>query len=150
MNITELLRESHCDKRNWGNGPWQDEPDKLHFVDNETDMDCLIVRNGGGSLCGYVAVEPGHSMHDKHYDEVPVDANGGLTYSDLCQEDGKICHVPRVGHAHNVKWFGFDCAHSGDVSPAYKREVHFPDERYRTLNYVMNEVLSLAQQLKAL
>jgi hypothetical protein len=59
-------------------------------------------------------------------------------------------------------WFGFDCAHSGDLSPKLEalKIVHnlsprraspiFGADVYRNLDYVRGECTSLARQLKAL
>lgn len=65
-----------------------------------------------------------------------------------------ICRIPEEGRTDNVWWFGFDCAHSGDLSDmAYRntmrdREQSYEDS-YRTVDYVKREVGRLAQQLAA-
>lgn len=64
-----------------------------------------------------------------------------------------ICHTPEPGEPDMMWWFGFDCAHSGDVSPA--REARCGGmaggyESYRTLRYVQNQCAKLAQQLKGM
>lgn len=127
-------------------GPWHDEPDKAHWVDEATGLDCLIVRNHLGALCGYVGVPPAHPWHGKDYDDVYVDVHGGLTYADRCQEDEEhgICHLPEPGRPDDVWWLGFDCAHSGDLVPGVGRVS--PYETYRDLNYVRDEVAGLARQ----
>lgn len=147
------------DKSSWGPGPWQDEPDKMQWVDPETDLDCLIVRSPGvtGALCGYVGVPPGHPAHGAHYDSVDVDVHGGLTYAALCQEslpeDRGVCHVPAPGRPADVYWLGFDCAHAWDLAPAMaSREFALdlspvPGEVYRDIAYVTGEVTRLARQL---
>lgn len=57
------------DKASWGPGPWHDEPDKIQWVDEETGLDCLIVRNHGGALCGYVGVPDGHPAYGVGYSD---------------------------------------------------------------------------------
>lgn len=37
---------------------WDQEPDRKHWV--QQGLDCLIVRNLMGALCGYVGVPPSH------------------------------------------------------------------------------------------
>jgi hypothetical protein len=75
------------DKSTWGNGAWQNEPDKIQWVDEATNLDCLMVRNPhGGFWCGYVGVPEGHPAFAKEYEHVDVNAHGGLTYSDFCTE----------------------------------------------------------------
>ena len=124
------------------------EPDKAVWTDEKTGYVCMIHRNSGGALCGYVAVEPGHPWFEKDYDDVPADAHGGLTFASHCQknatEENGICHVPEPGKPDNVWWLGFDCAHRGDLCPAYE----WRDGTYRDFNYVKNEVENLARQAK--
>ena len=160
------------DKGDWGPGEWQHEPDKIQWVDEETDLDCLIVRGPSGALCGYVGVPPEHACHGAHYDRIRVrdedgdqdwpDVHGGLTYADICQEGDDesvgICHVPLEGRSADVWWLGFDCAHSGDICPRHEatnREYGLPSlsscmpfpSSYRTVAYVRRQVQALARQL---
>lgn len=152
------------DKSDWGPGPWQDEPDKIHWIDPDTDLDCLMVRNpSGGNWCGYVAVTEGHPFFGRDYDECHavgdeyLDVHGGLTYSDFCADTDDhsrfICHVPEPGRPDRVWWLGFDCAHLFDLSPGYAARYPQwpvgPDEVYRDQPYVEAEVRSLARQIKA-
>jgi len=184
------------DKSAWGGGPWDDEPDKVQWIDKETDLDCLIVRNRGGALCGYVGVPPSHPWFEKGYDDVDVSVHGGLTFSDTCNESTRaaweraradlprwraeaakypkgdaaqlikrfepfaddydgwamyhqsvaICHIPAPGRPE-VWWFGFDCAHCMDISPAHAAFGYSDGEFYRDIEYVKSEVASLARQL---
>lgn len=63
-----------ADKTDWGDGPWQGEPDKRQWQDKTTGLPCLMVRGPSGSWCGYVGVPPGHAAHGLHYDGEPADA----------------------------------------------------------------------------
>lgn len=136
-------------------GPWTEEPNKATWVDDETDLDCMIVRNRAGALCGYVGVPPEHPLHGVdygQYNKVSVLVHGDLTYSDSCQEEGTICHVPLEGRSHDIWWFGFDCGHADDLVPAFV-ELDSPllnSGIYRNWEYVVNEVTDLARQLKEL
>jgi hypothetical protein len=60
-----------------------------------------------------------------------------------------ICHVAAPGEPDPVWWFGFDCAHSGDICPSHTRYSFgsFGDEEYRTISFVEDECRSLARQL---
>lgn len=119
-------------------GQWMNEPDKVHWIDPDTDLDCLAVRNPMGAWCGYVGLPPGHRFHGIGYDECTekcsedwcyehspneaVEVHGGLTYSAACSESDEgegfgICHVPLPGRPHDVWWLGFDCNHGCDSSP---------------------------------
>lgn len=64
-------------------------------------------------------------------------------------EQRAICHRPEPGEPDGVWWFGFDCAHSGDLSPRREFEPLFNDGSYRDIEYVTEQVRSLAQQLRA-
>jgi hypothetical protein len=138
-------------------GPWDNEPDKAQWIDEATGLDCLIVRNHFGGLCGYVGVQPGHEWHGVEYGVPDVDVHGGLTFADLCQEgaeDGPgVCHIPEPGRPANVWWLGFDCGHYMDIQPAMIEE-DFPygdmwglKPAYRTFEYVQQECAGLAKQV---
>lgn len=150
-------------KKDLPEGPWQLEPDKMQWEDPETKLPCLIVRNHSGNLCGYVGVAEGHPFYEKRYSDVSPEpaCHGGLSFSNFCQEDPEgICHLPEPGEPDKVWWFGFDCAHGGDIIPSFLRlEIqelgikHFTGknpymhETYKDILYVKNEVRLLAKQL---
>lgn len=142
---------TYLDRSNWPKGEWSGEPDKMQWQDAETGLPCLIVRNRGGALCGYVGVSQGHPYFERGYDDCNVDAHGGLTFADFCQPYGEnneqgICHVVDEGENERVWWLGFDCAHLGDVTPAYDYS-HGWESSYKGVEYVRGEVRQLAAQL---
>jgi hypothetical protein len=142
-------------------GPWDDEPDKAQWVDPATGLDCLVVRNRMGALCGYVGVPPGHPWHGLDYSGVHAQVHGGLTYSAACtgDEEAGVCHVPEPGRPEDVWWLGFDCCHGMDLMPymvaleAEHDELRgigsFPGMCYKTFAYVQGEIAQLAQQAAA-
>lgn len=151
MTTKVLEWEDLVDKSSWGEGVWQDEPDKILWVDPKTDYLCMVVRGSSrmGHLCGYVGVPEDHPDHGKHYDKVDVNVHGGLTFAG----DG-------VGHPlfedrfasrddDNVWWLGFDCAHCFDYKPGFPIELRnmMRGEEYRDLEYTKEEVTGLAGQL---
>lgn len=212
------------DRSKWGSGPWDQEPDKVQWKDEQTGLPCLMVRNHGGAWCGYVGVSEGHPLfakeysacvfpekHDDHeakddgwhYNCSPqgfLSAHGGITFANFCSthteedftgwqkrmEDSRaeaakypigdaarrlrewahvltdytawkekcqavgICHLPEAGEPERVWWFGFDCSHSGDVSPGYERSFSYGGDSYKDADYVRSEVAALAKQLAAL
>lgn len=165
----ERVEYRTIDKSSWGIGPWQDEPDKMQWQDEETGLPCLIVRGPVGALCGYVGVAEGHPWHGHEYskplrpaeageDEWMVDSpesrirvHGGLTFSAFCRESDDeskgICHRPAPGEPDHVWWFGFDCAHCDDHSPLMKSL--YGDDIYRNVEYVQEQCRELARQLAA-
>lgn len=167
MTDTAERTYTTIDKTAWPRGPWDDEPDKAQWVDEATGLDCLLVRNRLGALCGYVGVPPVHPWHGQDYgakvvepadDGDPrggeidsiIDVHGGLTYANACQEDEAesegICHVPAPGRPADVWWFGFDCGHYRDFAPGYAIRFDIGGT-YRDLDYVRGEIASLAAQL---
>lgn len=177
IKLKNLKEYRFRDKAGWGEGPWQSEPDKMQWIDEETDLDCLIVRGPSGALCGYVGVTEAHPFFEKDYSAEPgpgdMDVHGGVTFTDMCQETNKehgVCHVPAAGRSDHIWWIGFDCAHAWDHCPKFDSgfsapgdlgalcrkvsdAVDFdPDEEhttYKDLDYVMNEICQLAKQVKA-
>lgn len=141
--------EERCrDSRELPPGPWDDEVDKMQWLDEKTGLPCLIVRGPLASLCGYVGVGRDHPWYGVEYsqsctrcegkgktwcDHSPdsnIGVHGGLTFSGFCRtEEGDhgICHVVEPGEEAVVWWFGFDTAHAGDLIPgmiATLTEVH--------------------------
>lgn len=147
----EYREYTTMDRTGWPVGPWDDEPDKVQWQDDETGLPCLAVRNGMGAWCGYVGVDESHPMHGKDYDDVDVEVHGGLTFAGTCQpttdESVGICHTPGEGEPDHVWWLGFDCAHAGDEVPDLIRHGLHSDGTYRTLDYVRSECRNLARQL---
>jgi hypothetical protein len=80
-----------------------------------------------------------------HAPESMFSAHGGLTYSAECNDH--VCH--KTDDGDHVWWFGFDCAHSDDMSPAWNNLGGFARKgMYRTAEYVEQECISLAKQIK--
>ena len=142
------------DRSKWGKGEWDNEPsDKLVWVDKETELDCMMVRNHAGAWCGYVGVKPSHFLFGVDYNELSwgvFDVHGGLTYSDACQ--GHICHTTE--DEDHVHWFGFDCFHNCDQAPAGESDLldilfrpKGDGKSYCNQTFVIGQVTSLAKQI---
>ncbi len=150
-------------KADWGPGPWQNEPDKVEWVDEATGLHCRILRGLVGSFCGYVGVPEEHPAWGMLYDHYvyvenegvewwrrhvtqrvqykinDIQVHGGLTYANEHVDD-------------DLWWFGFDCSHTYDYMPGMTKYVleSAQGDTYRDLAYVTVQVLSLAQQLAAI
>lgn len=152
IEFAERYTDAH-DRSNWRSGPWSDEPeDKVVWVDEATDLDCMAVRNTFGVWCGYVGVPPGHRFHGVDYGEVDVRVHGGLTFSGACSPSPKgpqegICHLEQDGRPGSVWWLGFDCNHAWDIAPGADFGMPMPGSEYRDLGYVVGECQSLAEQV---
>lgn len=141
-------------RKSWGKGPWENEPDRLLW--KSQGFDCLINRNPLGSWCGYVGLPKGHLLYGAHYNELydrnlQIEVHGGLTYSEYCQ--GDICHPHSDEDEGPTFWLGFDCAHAGDLVPSLQDSSLPKGLRsmqgiiYRDIEYVRGEVENLARQL---
>jgi|1185.fasta_scaffold22100_3 hypothetical protein len=148
-----MLRDDKLSK--FGEGPWVDEADRLEF--EACGLPCLITRNPLlGTMCGYVAVPPGHPLHGVSYRvaSAALDVHGGVNYSQRC--DDEVCHKAKPGEPDDVWWFGFHCACGWDLLPYMSkwlgcpRDGHGDLQNYRDLNFVRVECESLAVQLAAL
>lgn len=141
------------DRTGWPPGPWDDEPDRIEWIDEATGQPCLMRRNGFGVWCGYTAVNPGHPLHGVSYtelwdnDTISLDVHGGITYTDFCADE--ICHVPQPGEPDDVFWWGFDCGHYYDTAPGMVAKGYppYPNSVYRDVAYVREQVTHLARQL---
>lgn len=140
------------DRSRWGRGPWDEEPDREEW--RSYGFPCLVRRGGSGSWCGYVAVPPGHPWHGKGYSELydedrAPDVHGGLTFAGPCS--GEICHVPAPGEPDDMWWHGFDCAHSGDISPLFSDRYPSlgPYDTYKDIGYAKRQTERLAKQAAA-
>ena len=163
------------DRSGWGEGPWDAEDiDKMVWVDSDTDLDCMIVRNRMGAWCGYVGVGPRHPLHGvgyglctlgdacdseeyeiwcEHRPDSILQPHGGVTFSDFCVEDGdpagSICHIAQEGRPSKVWWFGFDCGHAFDVIPymVRDRELGFALRRDEATYKTMEYAISEVREL---
>ena len=105
-----------------------------HFVLESHFKDLpQMIEVGWGN--GYVLIPEGHPLHGKHYDEIDVDIHGGLTFSNLV-DDQMAEYWGLEGHIG--KWcIGFDTCHLGDTLdrwPKYKVE----DEAIRLKEQIQN------------
>lgn len=149
----------YLSKDEWGEGPWQDEPDHALWRDEVTGLWCAIWRHAHhGQLNGYVGVPPGHAFYRLSYDDlygldISPDVHGGITYNGFRDDE--------------TWWFGFDTNHAWDIAPgmeafmrsirtdrsdwpwpAHLGEPEVPSHSYKDWDYVKRETESLALQLK--
>ena len=144
-------------------GPWRREAEKLAWTDPQTGLSCIIRRDLGGHLAGFVAIERDHPLYGFDARAIPrtvIHAHAGLSFSDRCDADGpeelSICHVSGRRAAHDDKWWlGFACDSISDFIPglpahaAEARDLGI-EQFYRDERYVFTQVTDLAAQLAAL
>jgi hypothetical protein len=94
---------------------------------------------------GEIAIEP----------RMALAVHGGLSYSGFWRMSGDRTtarwssgRMVDPGYARRW-WFGFDCGHHGDITPANAERYGWHDGIYRDIEYVIAETRSLAEQLAA-
>jgi hypothetical protein len=157
----ETLNETETKLERFGDGEWIDEPDRIDF--EHRGINCLILRNGFGALCGYCQIPEGHKYHGKDPDNIPYEVHGGLTFA------GAFERIASMDY-----WIGFDCNHSQDLTPSVevmkktvekcilRRRQHLEIEMvnillkaneikrpstYKNIDYVAAECRKLAEQI---
>lgn len=110
-SVTALQLFHNPERKPNGDGPWSYEADKVAWVDEETGLGCIILRQKKGTLSGYVGVGTDHPLFGFESSAVPVGVSntvhGAITYGKVCevnrfaqQEHGEprterytVCHV---------------------------------------------------------
>ncbi len=91
-SITALQLYHNPDRKPAGDGPWNKEADKVAWIDKETGLGCIMLRQEDGTISGYVGVETDHPLFGFKAAAVPLEisrvVHGGVTY-------GKACEVNR-------------------------------------------------------
>lgn len=103
------------------------------------ELTCCVLLIRQSHRCGYVRVPKNNPAFELNYEDVPVDVHGGLTFSNMSltgQPDDE-----------NYHWFGFDCAHFGDEIRLSGLRNGFLHGHWWTLEEVITETNSLAEQL---
>ena len=150
------------DKSEWLVGEWLEEPDKAQWIDEDSNLDCLILRGPVGALCGYVGVPKGHPYFGKGYGEVDITVHGDLTFAGPCRPSEKgeahgICHATERAANAEVWWFGFDCAHCFDLAPnmyppevrkALGETIEVAEKLHRELNPVYRNFQYVQEECK--
>jgi len=163
-------------RKDWPSGIWDDEPDHLEWIDEETGYRCVVHRNPFlGGLCGYVGIFPDHPLHYIQYNErrhvlsdvdmskeplgkrgvievvcLALDPEGKIPLSVYFNVHGSLTYSgPQAPGSSSCPtwWFGFDCSHSGDRVPG-EHLYGWGGSVYRDIEYVKGECRSLARQLK--
>lgn len=112
----KITKEDHHwtseEKIKWmGYGEWVEEADCVEFeyMGNKAMVVRILKKEPfakeeayfGGHLCGYVKVPEEHTYFRDREKTDDLDCHGGVT----------------LNEAHEEHWIGFDCAHSGDITP---------------------------------
>lgn len=156
------------DRSGWGPGPWDDEPDELWF--EHAGLQCLVLRQSYGHLCGYVRVPEAHVLHGMdhssrirwdqeedvelaYHDIEQLIARIGVTGEDMgprlkvvVQVHGSLTYAGPLRDEEGW-WFGFSCDHNRDRCPSLPSNMVAPCDVYRDFSYVEHQCRQLAEQL---
>lgn len=86
----------------------------------------------GTHPCAYVVLPPTNQFYGKHYDEIPIDVHGGLTFG--CSFNPNI----------NEMCIGWDYSHVGDYCSYFPNS----DEHKWTTQEIRQDVYNVIKQLK--
>lgn len=150
----EFITHGILSRTGWRKGPWDDEPeDQIYWIDPETKLDCLAMRNDVGQWCGYVGVP----FASKYYG---VDINGieligipnEITYADSSSGDRSRIRAFLKGRPEVVWWIGFDTGGLSSDCPAHKPISQMRGgidwkPVYKDMIFVCARVTSLAEEL---
>jgi len=116
-----------------------------------------------GHWCGYVGVANNHKLYEVEYSDIPweiqEDVHGSITFSQKCTKDKPesegVCHKPGDGETDDIWWFGFDCAHSDDVTPIllsldngrFINRFSAGHHSYKSIDYIQAQCRSFAEKL---
>ena len=113
------------------------EGDELQWeytCSNGIIIHCSIHRNNVKALCGYITLTPDNTLYGVEYDNLDLQAHGGLTYNSYDDDNNWV--------------IGFDCAHHGDLTPYFlldEDSVFGQRGVYRDMEYVKSECENLAE-----
>lgn len=158
---TKDMIEFEIMKEQWGNGPWNQEPDEEEF--EYKGYNCLLRRSPWGVWCGYIHIKlPSKIYKGEEEDSYDFDVHGGITLAQTWEtNDGKILSL------------GFDCGHFSDKKPidilSYtdfiikniddafikkklldnnsKIKEMYENRTYRTIDFARNECKKLVDQI---
>lgn len=112
--ITALQIYHNPERKPDEEGPWNNEADKVAWIDEATGLGCIMLRQEDGTLSGYVGVSPEHPLYGFEADAVPINVSyeihRSITYGKECevnrtelrakgkprQERYTVCHVTRT------------------------------------------------------
>lgn len=105
-----------CHRKIEDNPQWAKEKGySINRTRTMKEIYCFVVkshREGFGWGNGYIVLPMGHKYHGVDYDEIPVDAHGGLTFSDHVNS---LQQFKETEPEYEGGWaIGFDTMHFGD------------------------------------
>jgi len=154
--LREMISEAAnapIDKSDWGDGPWQTEPDTAFWIDEPTGFPCHAMRHVYfGCWCGYLGLPPKHPWYSLKRRHIP------LIGPRVVNADG-FAPIER-GTKPVYRWLGFDCMHGGvegDFAPGMWATTkaampHWDSDylgTYRTLDWVKEGLQFMAAQANA-
>ncbi len=108
-----------------------------------------IIMRGPASFCVYLGIAENHPLAGFSYDDVPVEAHGGLTFSAKGGEKYKKGHHKKGEFTPwpiGFWWYGYDYAHLGDKTdfdypPKVQKEMDkFKDNHLDEHNWTIGEI----------
>ena len=108
-----------------------------------TDGYHWVIVSYGTHPCAYVGLPKGHKFYGVHYDNIPINTHGGLTFSD---NELKI-NEPEI----KVWWIGWDYSHAGDYvgyTMMISNYKSYGEEKKWTTKEIKDDIMSVITQIK--
>jgi hypothetical protein len=106
---------TYIDRSHWGKGEWDNEPDQLWWIDDKTQLACLVRRSLMGDFCGYVGVSEAHFLHN-------IEPEPGLISHQWTVTAGQL-GAEGTDFPDDLWWFGFRCGQALDLTPAARAQL---------------------------
>jgi hypothetical protein len=89
------------------------------------------IKSLGTYPVAYIGIEENHPLAGFDYEDIPIDVHGGLTYSQIGNDE----YLPK-----GYYWYGWDYAHSGDYAVYYEDHSILANGKKWTLEEIKNHV----------
>ncbi len=85
-------------------------PSKTQYVHQETDYDCLLIKNEDSTYGIFVGLPPRHLYWKESFERINKEHGFTLDYSSFCthtNEETGVCHVGIPDKKTRVWWVGY-------------------------------------------
>ncbi len=130
-------------------GDWFEEPDVVHWTDEETGYQCVILRAPRSlHLCGYVLIDYNHPLNGMDVDTVRLTLPCVRPVS-FVSDGFPAPHLLETSCDFATQVFGFHCAENWDYVPGHHKIENKGPKSYRTVPQVAGMCRELALTLRS-
>ncbi|OGK35114.1 hypothetical protein A3F59_02670 [Candidatus Roizmanbacteria bacterium RIFCSPHIGHO2_12_FULL_38_13] len=109
----------------------------------------FIIMRGPYHWCAYIGIPVEHPLAGMSYDDMSINAHGGLTFS--AKGGGKKKNEEDILWPEGYWWYGWDYGHSGDYSHfEHRPEKMMEDDKDWTIDEVIKDSMDTIYDFKKL